>query len=169
MEDYAKDLFDQTSGDIFESEFNIDTEEVEVIDMDEIDESSSQDSNTLVDAFAIIDEKLLNSQPKLQQRIIQYKDTIRMHLKILKSSERVYDILINNIAKSPTNASLYTGLTRLQSSMADARNQISNTMNALETCMNNIELELNFDNNGEDGEPIATRGTRDFIKSIVES
>ncbi len=166
-----KDLFDQTIQDEIADDFNIDTEEVEIIDMEEIDDLSQQDSIELVNAFTGIDKNVLESQPRLIQKIKQYKDALRMHFKILKSSERAYDILINNIAKSPANASLYTALTRLQASMVDARVQISNTMTSIEGCMNTIELEINFESSSDDSTEengITTRGMRDLIKGLKD-
>lgn len=160
-----QELFDDIANSLHD-ELNIDTEEVEFIDMEEIDQLSLEDAIILVDAFTDIDENLLLSQPKLQQKIIQYKDTIRIHLKVLKSGEKIYDILVNNITKSPTNASLYTGLTKLQASMADARIQINNAMASLENCMKVIELEIGFKDGEDKEESAAIRGSRDFIKGL---
>ncbi len=164
MGDYMNQKLSELDFEIDEEGFNIDTEQAYFIDLESISEEADKSSDELVKAWSAEEE----CDPKLFQKIKQYRDTLRLYFKMLKTNEEAHDILIKNLAMNPSNASLYTGLNRLQSGILDIRNNIDKTIATLDSLMTIVESDKQLLESNPEEDGITTRGSRDFIKSLDE-
>lgn len=151
------------------------------IDTDEISREAKNDSMFMLKDLAKIygNEKFMAEHPEYKKRLDLELESIRMLLKMRRSSEITHDILVKQIGANPNNASMYRSLQGLQKSLLDIQTKLDETVKTVNNLLKNYQLELPFDQveETEDGETESTgdhgasglryRGSRQFIIDMV--
>ncbi len=150
---------------------------VEPIDMAEINSESEQSAIELVTNLSKIyfDEKFMEENPTLKKRIESFIESMRILIKMRKSSERTHDILVAAIPSQPTNASLYRSQAQIESNLLSIQKQMDDTVSNMTNLLKGYQLELNFRNESEDNqenepdiEKDTHRGSKTFIQQMQE-
>ena len=151
------------------------------IDTDEISRDAKNDSMFMLKDLAKIygNEKFMAEHPEYKKRLDLELESIRMLLKMRRSSEITHDILVKQIGANPNNASMYRSLQGLQKSLLDIQTKLDETVKTVNNLLKNYQLELPFDQveETEDGETESSgdhrasglryRGSRQFIIDMV--
>lgn len=151
------------------------------IDTDEISREAKNDSMFMLKDLAKIygNEKFMAEHPEYKKRLDLELESIRMLLKMRRSSEITHDILVKQIGSNPNNASMYKALQGLQKSLLDIQTKLDETVKTVNNLLKNYQLELPFDQveETEDGETesisdhgasgLRYRGSRQFIIDMV--
>lgn len=152
-------------------------EEAVYIDMDEISQQAENDSKFMLKDLSKVygNEQFMAEHPEYKKRLDLELESIRVLLKMRRSSERAHDILVKQIGAKPGNASMYKALKDLQKSLLDIQTKLDETVRTVNNLLKNYQLELPFDKeeNLEDGETESSgdhgasglryRGSRQFI------
>lgn len=119
---------------------------VEPIDMEEISSESEKSAVELVSNLSKIyfDDEFMEENPGLKKRIDTFIESMRILIKMRKSSERTHDILVAAIPSHPTNASLYRSQAQIESNLLGIQKQIDETVNSMTNLLKGYQLELNF-------------------------
>lgn len=151
----------------------IDPEEIVNIDVDELESSSRNEAENLIQIVSrfYCDDELMRSQPKLKSRIDADLESIRINLKMRKADELMHDILLKQIAQTPGNASLYKAATELQKTTAALTTKIEDTVTKLSNLLKGYQQEFNFEQEiVDDTETISSgsihRGSKEFIEQM---
>lgn len=150
-------------------------EEVENIDMEEIDKSSSDDASKIIENILSLysNEEFMNQNPRLKQRINTELESLRILLKMRKADEVTHDILIKAIAQKPSNASLYRSMTEVQKTILSITSDINKILDGLKNILKNYQLEINFESDNNENNPQEEnnieihRGSKDFITQML--
>lgn len=150
-------------------------EEVENIDMEEIDKSSSDDASKIIENILSLysNEEFMKQNPRLKQRIDTELESLRILLKMRKADEITHDILIKAIAQKPSNASLYRSMTEVQKTILSITTDINKILDGLKNILKNYQLEINFDQDNNENNPQEEkmsdvhRGSKDFINQML--
>ncbi len=151
------------------------------IDTEEISREAKNDSIFMLKDLAKIygNEKFMAEHPEYKKRLDLELESIRMLLKMRRSSEVTHDILVKQIGSNPNNASMYKALQGLQKSLLDIQTKLDETVKTVNNLLKNYQLELPFDQveETEDGEiesssdhgasGLRYRGSRQFIIDMV--
>lgn len=150
-------------------------EEVENIDMEEIDNSSKDDANCIIqnilDMYA--NEEFMEKNPKLKRRIETELESLRILLKMRKADEVTHDIILKAIAQKPSNASLYRSMTEVQKTILSITSDINKILEGLRNILKNYQLEINFEDDSinrpeeETKDNDVHRGSKDFISQML--
>ena len=99
-------------------------------------------------------EQFMAEHPEYKKRLDLELESIRVLLKMRRSSERAHDILVKQIGAKPGNARMYKALKDLQKSLLDIQTKLDETVRTVNNLLKNYQLELPFDKeeNLEDGE-----------------
>lgn len=155
-----------------------DSIEVVNIDIDAIGDEAQTKATSLIEDLAkfYYDEEFLKSNPNFRRRVDNDMESLRMLLKMRAADEVTHDVLIKAIAANSGNASLYSSLTKVQSTILQITSKIENIVNNLTTMIKGYQMELNFkyENEVEDNATPATieesptthRGSKSFIESM---
>lgn len=151
---------------------------VEPIDMEEINSESEKSAVELVSNLSKIyfDEEFMEENPGLKKRIDTFIESMRILIKMRKSSERTHDILVAAIPSQPTNASLYRSQAQIESNLLSIQKQMDDTVSSMTNLLKGYQLELNFrSNEDENKETDVTsvdkdihRGSKSFIQQMRE-
>jgi hypothetical protein len=151
---------------------------VEPIDMEEINSESEKSAVELVSNLSKIyfDEEFMEENPGLKKRIDTFIESMRILIKMRKSSERTHDILVAAIPSQPTNASLYRSQAQIESNLLSIQKQMDDTVSSMTNLLKGYQLELNFrsteDENKETDVPSVEkdihRGSKSFIQQMRE-
>lgn len=147
---------------------------VEPIDMDEINCESERCAVELVNNLSKIyfDDKFMEENPGLKKRIDTFIESMRILIKMRKSSERTHDILVAAIPSQPTNASLYRSQAQIESNLLSIQKQMDDTVNSMTNLLKGYQLELNFkdsdseEDNSNTIEKDIHRGSKTFIQQM---
>lgn len=155
-----------------------DSIEVVNIDIDAIGDEAQSKATSLIEDLAkfYYDEEFLKSNPNFRRRVDNDMESLRMLLKMRAADEVTHDVLIKAIAANSGNASLYSSLTKVQSTILQITSKIENIVNNLTTMIKGYQMELNFkyENEVEDNatpttieeSPTTHRGSKSFIESM---
>lgn len=149
---------------------------VESIDMEEISSESEKSAVELVSNLSRIyfDDEFMEENPGLKKRIDTFIESMRILIKMRKSSERTHDILVAAIPSQPTNASLYRSQAQIETNLLSIQKQIDETVNSMTNFLKGYQLELNFrsteDESKETDMPSVDkdihRGSKSFIQQM---
>lgn len=172
-----EDFFEKGPG----STMEVDPEElVQQIDIDLINDEATRLAMEMVNNLSDVyfDEAFMRENPSLKKRIDFGIESMRVLIKMRKSSERTHDILLNSIAANANNASLYLAQARIEGNLLNIQKQIDDTINALNNLLKGYQLEINFsqqqqqvdEDTGEILEPTNSvhRGSKTFIQQMRE-
>lgn len=158
--------------------FATDPEElVEEIDMDEINSESEASAIDMVMNLSKIyfDEEFMEENPGLKKRIESWIESMRILIKMRKSSERSHDILMKNLPSQPTNASLYRSQAQIEANLLSIQKQMEETVSSMTNLLKNYQLEINFRQSQDDDkeedkveEKDTHRGSKTFIQQMRE-
>lgn len=152
----------------------------EEIDMDEIDSEAESGAVELVSNLskAYFDDKFMEDNPGLRKRIDTWIESMRILIKLRKSSERTHDILVKAIPSQPTNASLYRSQAQIESNLLSIQKQMDESVASITNLLKNYQLEINFGKEGEDADVgnneqndirnDTHRGSKTFIQQMKE-
>lgn len=176
-----------SESDIFQDAENeirdlVDQEEVVNIDVEDIDSISQEDAQKMIDDISKLyfDEEFIKKQPNFKNRIDSELESLRINIKMRKADEVAHDILLKNIGRNPSNASMYKSLTEIQKTIVSITTKIEETITRLQNMMKNYQMEFNFDNNessdetndGQDSPPAPVgikksyKGSKAFIEAM---
>lgn len=151
---------------------------VEPIDMEEINSESEKSAVELVSNLSKIyfDEEFMEENPGLKKRIDTFIESMRILIKMRKSSERTHDILVAAIPSQPTNASLYRSQAQIESNLLSIQKQMDDTVSSMTNLLKGYQLELNFRSNEDENKEtdVASvdkdihRGSKSFIQQMRE-
>lgn len=152
---------------------------VESIDMEEINSEAEASAVELVTNLSKIyfDEKFMDENPSLKKRIETFIESMRILIKMRKSSERTHDILVAAIPSQPTNASLYRSQAQIESNLLSIQKQMDETVANMTNLLKGYQLELNFRSESDDDdthekepdiEKDTHRGSKTFIQQMQE-
>ena len=152
---------------------------IEPIDMEEINSDAEKCAIELVTNLSKIyfDEKFMEENPGLKKRIDTFIESMRILIKMRKSSERTHDILVAAIPSQPTNASLYRSQAQIESNLLSIQKQMDETVNSMTNLLKGYQLELNFrsqdDSEDKETEPEQKisdthRGSKTFIQQMQQ-
>lgn len=162
-----------------EGNLAVDPENIaEEIDMDEINSESEKIAIEMVSNLSKIyfNEDFMEENPGLKKRIESFIESMRILIKMRKSSERTHDILVKAIPSQPTNASLYRSQAQIESSLLSIQKQMDETVASMTNFLRGYQLELNFKSEDENKETDTTpsvekdihRGSKSFIQQMRE-
>jgi hypothetical protein len=150
----------------------------EEIDMDEIDSEAESGAVELVSNLskAYFDDKFMEENPGLRKRIDTWIESMRILIKMRKSSERTHDILVKAIPSQPTNASLYRSQAQIEANLLSIQKQMDESVASITNLFKNYQLEINFGKEIEDDSNDAQndtgsdthRGSKTFIQQMKE-
>jgi hypothetical protein len=151
----------------------------EPIDMEEINSESEKCAIELVSNLSKIyfDDKFMEENPGLKKRIDTFIESMRILIKMRKSSERTHDILVAAIPSQPTNASLYRSQAQIESNLLSIQKQMDETVANMTNLLKGYQLELNFRSESDDDdtqekepdiEKDTHRGSKTFIQQMQE-
>lgn len=160
----------------------VDGIEIVNIDLDTIEEKSVTKAEDMVENLAnfYYDEEFLKENPNFKKKMENYKEDLRILLKMRAADEELQDILIKSISNNPSNASLFMANTKIQTQISNLITKINDIVDKLTAMMKNYQLELNFKYEQEaarksvdDNEPqsietmsTTTRGAKEFIQKM---
>lgn len=160
----------------------VDGIEIVNIDLDTIEENSVTKAEDMVENLAnfYYDEEFLRENPNFKKKMENYKEDLRILLKMRAADEELQDILIKSISQNPSNASLFMANTKIQTQISNLITKINDIVDKLTAMMKNYQLELNFKYEQEaarksvdDDEPqsienmsTTTRGAKEFIQKM---
>lgn len=160
----------------------VDGIEIVNIDLDTIEEKSVTKAEDMVENLAnfYYDEEFLKENPNFKKKMENYKEDLRILLKMRAADEELQDILIKSISNNPSNASLFMANTKIQTQISNLITKINDIVDKLTAMMKNYQLELNFKYEQEaarksvdDDEPqsietmsTTTRGAKEFIQKM---
>jgi hypothetical protein len=160
----------------------VDGIEIVNIDLDTIEENSVTKAEDMVENLAnfYYDEEFLRDNPNFKKKMENYKEDLRILLKMRAADEELQDILIRSIGQNPSNASLFMANTKIQTQISNLITKINDIVDKLTAMMKNYQLELNFKYEQEvarksvdDDEPqsienmsTTTRGAKEFIQKM---
>jgi hypothetical protein len=160
----------------------VDGIEIVNIDLDTIEENSVTKAEDMVENLAnfYYDEEFLRDNPNFKKKMENYKEDLRILLKMRAADEELQDILIKSISNNPSNASLFMANTKIQTQISNLITKINDIVDKLTAMMKNYQLELNFKYEQEaarksvdDDEPqsienmsTTTRGAKEFIQKM---
>ena len=123
-------------------------EEAIYIDMDEISQQAENDSKFMLKDLSKVygNEQFMADHPEYKKRLDLELESIRVLLKMRRSSERAHDILVKQIGAKPSNASMYKALKDLQKSLLDIQTKLDETVRTVNNLLKNYQLELPFEN-----------------------
>lgn len=150
---------------------------VEPIDMEEINSESEKSAVELVSNLSKIyfDDKFMEENPGLKKRIDTFIESMRILIKMRKSSEKTHDILVAAIPSQPTNASLYRSQAQIESNLLSIQKQMDDTVSSMTNLLKGYQLELNFRPTEDENKETETsvekdihRGSKSFIQQMRE-
>ena len=144
------------------------------IDLEEVNNSALSRSTDIIEHLSgyYINKKYIAEHPYIKIKIIQEIDNIRRLLKMLTINEKAQDSLIQSITCNFGKSALYTALTSLQSSTLSIQKQLNESVDTIETIFRKMQDECQESFESKDKEElsdgsIVTRGTRDFLKDLM--
>ncbi len=144
------------------------------IDLEEVNNSALSRSTDIIEHLSgyYINKKYIAEHPYIKNKIIQEIDNIRRLLKMLTINEKAQDSLIQSITCNFGKSALYTALTSLQSSTLSIQKQLNESVDTIETIFRKMQDECQESFESKDKEElsdgsIVTRGTRDFLKDLM--
>lgn len=122
------------------------------IPIDDISNSATAKAQTLIEDLTnfYYDEEFLKRNPNFRKRVDNDLESLRMLLKMRAADEVTHDVIIKAIAANSSNASLYTSLTRIQTTILQITTKIETIVNNLTSMVKGYQLELNFKMEQED-------------------
>lgn len=151
----------------------IEEENLTSIDLDALNKDSESEAESMVKIVTDLfyDEQFKKEHPKIYKRIEIEIETLRGLIKMRKSDEEAHDALLSAIIARKDNASLYRAMSEIQKTSIAITNKIHDTLDRL----NNICAELSDNTSMEnvddeslmDGNSNAHRGTKSFIKDVL--
>lgn len=136
---------------LFTEDSNLDIDsgmedEVVFINMDEIESETQCDVYNIFENLIKVygNEAFMKEHPDYKKRIDIEKENLRTLIKMKKSDEIIHDILIKSIGKNSTNASLYSSLNKIQSSIMGIQSKLDETIKNLNNLLKNYQFEIPF-------------------------
>lgn len=149
---------------------------IDIVDIpiEDISNSATSKAQALIEDLAnfYYDEEFLKRNPNFRKRVDNDLESLRMLLKMRSADEVTHDVIIKAITTNPSNASLYTSLTRIQTTILQITTKIEAIVNSLTSMMKGYQMELNFkveqeseetDEIDENDVKSPQRGTKSFI------
>ena len=159
----------------------VDGIDVVSIDIDTINSNAVAKAKDMVDDLTnfYYDEEFLKENPNFHTRVENYRENLRILLKMRDSNEELHNILIKSIGNNPSNASLFMAQNKLQTTQSAILTKITECVDKLATIIKNYQLELNFkyeqeqarhttadENQSVDNMNTTTRGAKEFIQKM---
>lgn len=159
----------------------VDGIDVVSIDIDTINSNAVAKAKDMVDDLTnfYYDEEFLKENPNFHTRVENYRENLRILLKMRDSNEELHNILIKSIGNKPSNASLFMAQNKLQTTQSAILTKITECVDKLATIIKNYQLELNFkyeqeqarhttadENQSVDNMNTTTRGAKEFIQKM---
>lgn len=154
----------------------VDPEElVQTIDIEAIDDEAMRLAMEMVNNLSDVyfDSEFMKENPSLKKRIDFGIESMRILIKMRKSSEQTHDLLINSIASTPNNASLYRAQAQIEGNLLNIQKQMDDTINSLNNLMKGYQLEINFRNGSQETDLEESteqqsihRGSKSFIQQM---
>lgn len=155
-------------------------EQIIHIDLDTLDEDSAEMARGMVTDLNTLygDEEILQKYPQTKARLDMELETLRGLIKMRKSDERAHDALLQAIAATPTNASLYRSLAEIQKTSLQVTTKINETIETINKVLKSFQQELDRATGkmaGADAETIMNeetdttdtyRGSKAFIQAM---
>ena len=147
-------------------------DEIVYIDVDNISSEAKCDAYNMVENLMLVygNQKFMDEHPDYKKRIDIELENLRTLIKMKRSDEIVHDVLIKAIGKNATNASLYTALNKMQSSILSIQKQMDDTIKNLNNLLKNYQFELPLKMEEEEQEKtdeqpkgVVSRGNKEFI------
>lgn len=179
--DNLEGLFNINEESIFSpDEDTIDGLDVVNIPIEDISKGADEKAQSLIADLTefYYNDEFLKKNPNFKKRVDNDLESLRMLLKMRAADEVTHDVIIKAIAANSSNASLYTSLTKIQTTILQITTKIETIVNNLTNLIKGYQMELNFmaeqelestefDDNDEeiDAENInsAHRGSKSFI------
>ena len=146
------------------------------IDFDGIEESAKADAVALIENLEkfYYNDDFMKQHPTFKKRIDADLESLRILFKMRKSDETAHDLIMKAIQGNSGNASLYKSLSEMQKTIISITTKIGDIVTTLNTLMKGFQLELEFDNQQEDGDEQpaettsirTTRGSKEFIERM---
>lgn len=161
-------------------EGTIDGIEIVNIPIEDISDNACTKAQKLIEDLTnfYYDEEFLKRNPNFRKRVDNDLESLRMLLKMRAADEVTHDVIIKAITANSSNASLYSALTKIQTTILQITTKIETIVNNLTTMVKGYQLELNFkmeqeelkddeeDFINEDNIRSPKRGTKEFIASM---
>ena len=152
-------------------------EEVIFINTEQMTTEAKCDAyNMLEDLMRVYgDEKFMKEHPDYKKRLNIEMNNLTDLIKMKRADNEVHDILVRAIGKDPTNASLYSSLNKMQSSILSIQKQQNEIIEKLNNLLKNYQFEIpvkdetvTFDQNTDESNHsgIICRGRKEFIKNM---
>lgn len=150
----------------------IDGLEVVNIPIEDISKNANEKAQSLVEDLTefYYDPEFLKKNPNFKKRVDNDLESLRMLLKMREADEVTHDVIIKAIAANSSNASLYSSLTRIQTTILQITTKIETIVNNLTTLIKGYQMELNFKTeqdveNIDESENVETlhKGSKSFI------
>lgn len=150
------------------------------IDMDELDQKAKDESKLMFKDLERIysNEQFMADHPEYKKRLDIELESLRILIKMRKSDEVTHDILVKQIGMTPNNASLYSALNRMQTSMINIQTKLDSTVKTINQLLKNYQMELPFEKDPEETTNSETsevktnaqtfRGTKAFMNHMLE-
>ena len=144
------------------------------IDLDEVNNSALSRSTDIIEHLSgyYFNKKYIDEHPYIKNKITQEIDNIRRLLKMLTVNEKAQDTLIQSITCNFGKSALYSALTSLQQSTLNIQKQLNESVESIENIFQKMQDECQESFESKDKEElsdgsIVTRGTRDFLKDLM--
>ena len=164
------------NGPLFDTDFDptdlIDQgEDVVHIDTESLGEEAQSEAEEFIKTLtsAYYDEGCLADNPSLKKRVAAEVESLRLLVKMRKSSEIIHDLAIKAIGGNSGNASLYRAASETQKTLMSIHTKIDETVDRLTNMLKNYQLEINFEGENKEGDEQpsdAHRGSKDFIEEM---
>lgn len=173
--DQIRDLWDVDDPIDVDGEFD----DAVYIDMNSLDQEAKDESKLMVRDLEKIysNEEFLKEHPDYKKRLDIELESLRILIKMRKSDEITHDLLVKQIGMTPNNASLYSALNRMQTSMINIHNKLDQTVKTINQLLKNYQMEIPFEKEPEESVNIETgevkqaaktfRGTKAFMNHII--
>ena len=154
-------------------------DEIVIINTEQITAEAKCDAfNMMEDLMKVYgDEKFMKEHPDYKKRLDIEMNNLTDLIRMKRADNEVHDILVRAIGKDPTNASLYSSLNKMQSSILSIQKQQNEIIEKLNNLLKNYQFEIpvkeetvTFDQNTAESNHtgIICRGRKEFIKNLNE-
>lgn len=152
-------------------------DEIFIIDTEKINTEAKCDAYNMVEDLMKVygDEKFMKEHSDYKKRLDIELNNLTDLIRMKRADIEVHDILVKAIGHDPTNASLYSSLNKMQSSILSIQKQQNEIVEKLNNLLKNYQFEVpvkeetvTFDQSTEESNHsgIVCRGRKEFIKTM---
>lgn len=162
------------------STLSIDDDSIEVfeVDTDTISHDSQQQATELLESLSQLysNYDFLKEHPQFRRRLDSELESLRISIKMRKTSEVIHDRLAQAIGHCPDKAALYMAFTNVQKSLIAIQSKQEQAMDRINNLIRAYQLELEFkeedkdtdvsDETSDNTDNITARGAKAFISQM---